>query len=38
MIPSNPTPTVRQLKVVERHHIDLINMHEMSQKIADIRL
>jgi hypothetical protein len=31
VLPSNPTPTVRQLQVSERHHIELINMHEMSQ-------
>jgi len=31
MLPSNPTPTVRQLEVFERHHIALIDMHEMSQ-------
>jgi hypothetical protein len=32
MLPSNPTHTVRQLKVFERHHIELIDMHEVSQK------
>jgi hypothetical protein len=32
MLPSNPTPTVRQVKVFERHHIELIDMHEVSQK------
>jgi hypothetical protein len=31
MFPSNPTHTVRQLKVFERHHIELIDMHEVSQ-------
>jgi hypothetical protein len=31
MLPSNPTPTVRQLEVFERHHIALIDMHEVSQ-------
>ena len=31
MLPSNPTHTVRQLKVFERHHIELIDMHEVSQ-------
>jgi hypothetical protein len=34
MLPSNPTHTVRQLKVLEIHHIELIDMHEVSQKKA----
>jgi len=28
---------VRQLKYFERHHIELIEMHKVSQKIADFR-
>jgi hypothetical protein len=31
MLPSNLTPTLRQLKVLERHLIELVDMHEVSQ-------
>jgi len=32
LLQSNPAPTVRQLKVLEGHHIELIETHKVSQK------